>query len=242
MDGTSSPGSAAAVIATAAPEELKRLVAEVLARRGVLARIRADLRASVFDALRDADTTAAAAPAAGRDASGPPALRGPSGEACCGEKLEIRRVCAGGDMRSDGGQLALALIADALETAGLGHTLAVFRAEASIENAPLPSRQELRSTLGVGGGDAAPAARSTILLELLDKVTGGNDRNGTSSLSKAPIAFVLNGAVPPAVQEVDLPASSESELHTSDRTISRSTSSDGLSSTVDFIEDAILAP
>lgn len=129
--------------------DLKTLVTRTLEKKGVLAKIRAELRASVFEAIEEEDRVIA-------NSKGlPPALLG-----SCNDRA--RRLHA-----SPSGRLLSALVCEYLDWAQLNHTLKVYQPEC---NLPKDSwRSELHDFSSNSGhelnrnGDSKP-----LLLDVLD--------------------------------------------------------------------------
>ncbi|KAK9064126.1 hypothetical protein SSX86_017998 [Deinandra increscens subsp. villosa] len=95
--------------------DLKTLVTRTLEKKGVLAKIRAELRASVFEAIEEEDK------AIEKDEGLPPALLG-----SCNDRA--RQLHA-----SPSGKLLTALICEYLDWAQLNHTLKVFLPECNLQ-------------------------------------------------------------------------------------------------------------
>ncbi|XP_042471269.1 protein TONNEAU 1a-like [Zingiber officinale] len=94
--------------------ELKTLVTRTLEKKGVLARIRAELRASVFEAIEEEDQTLE------KEDNVPPALLG-----SCNDRAKQLHT-------SPSGRLLTALVSEYLEWAQLGHTLKVYLPECNL--------------------------------------------------------------------------------------------------------------
>ncbi|CAL9207004.1 unnamed protein product [Musa hybrid cultivar] len=94
--------------------DLKTLVTRTLEKKGVLAKIRAELRASVFEAIEEEDR------AIQNDDNVPPALLG-----SCNDRAKQLHT-------SPSGRLLTALIGEYLEWAQLGHTLKVYLPECNL--------------------------------------------------------------------------------------------------------------
>ncbi|XP_074578797.1 protein TONNEAU 1a-like [Curcuma longa] len=94
--------------------DLKTLVTRTLEKKGVLARIRADLRASVFEAIEEEDRVLV------NEDNAPPALLG-----SCNDRAKQLHV-------SPSGRLLTALVSEYLEWAQLGHTLKVYLPECNL--------------------------------------------------------------------------------------------------------------
>ncbi|XP_074571378.1 protein TONNEAU 1a-like [Curcuma longa] len=94
--------------------ELKTLVTRTLEKKGVLARIRAELRASVFEAIEEEDRVAE------NNSNLSPALLG-----SCNDRAKQLHI-------SPSGRLLTALIGEYLDWAQLGHTLKVYLPECNL--------------------------------------------------------------------------------------------------------------
>ncbi|XP_042444729.1 protein TONNEAU 1a-like [Zingiber officinale] len=94
--------------------DLKTLVTRTLEKKGVLARIRAELRASVFEAIEEEDKVLV------NEDNVPPALLG-----SCNDRAKQLHV-------SPSGRLLTALVSEYLEWAQLGHTLKVYLPECNL--------------------------------------------------------------------------------------------------------------
>lgn len=95
--------------------DLKTLVTRTLEKKGVLAKIRAELRASVFEAIEEEDKVTE------NDDGVPPALLG-----SCNERAKQLHA-------SPSGRLLTALIAEYLDWAQLNHSLKVYLPECNLE-------------------------------------------------------------------------------------------------------------
>ncbi|RWR95529.1 protein TONNEAU 1a-like protein isoform X1 [Cinnamomum micranthum f. kanehirae] len=94
--------------------ELKTLVTRTLEKKGVLAKIRAELRASVFEAIEEEDQ------AIENEDGVPPALLG-----SCNDRAKQLHA-------SPSGRLLTALICEYLDWAQLGHTMKVYLPECNL--------------------------------------------------------------------------------------------------------------
>ncbi|URE43247.1 Tonneau 1b [Musa troglodytarum] len=94
--------------------DLKTLVTRTLEKKGVLAKIRAELRASVFEAIEEEDRVLE------NDDNVPPALLG-----SCNDRAKQLHT-------SPSGRLLTALICEYLDWAQLGHTLKVYLPECNL--------------------------------------------------------------------------------------------------------------
>ncbi|XP_010554559.1 PREDICTED: protein TONNEAU 1a-like [Tarenaya hassleriana] len=95
--------------------DLKTLVTRTLEKKGVLAKIRAELRASVFEAIEEEDR------AIEKDEGLPPALLG-----SCNDRAKQLHA-------SPSGRLLTALICEYLDWAQLNHTLKVYQPECNLQ-------------------------------------------------------------------------------------------------------------
>lgn len=95
--------------------DLKTLVTRTLEKKGVLAKIRAELRASVFEAIEEEDK------AVEKEEGLPPALLG-----SCNDRAKQLHA-------SPSGRLLTALICEYLDWAQLGHTLKVYLPECNLQ-------------------------------------------------------------------------------------------------------------
>ncbi|KAJ1688669.1 hypothetical protein LUZ61_013192 [Rhynchospora tenuis] len=94
--------------------ELKTLVTRTLEKKGVLAKIRAELRASVFEAIEEEDKVLE------NEEGANPALLG-----CCNDRAKQLHA-------SPSGRLLTALVCEYLEWAQLNHTLKVYLPECNL--------------------------------------------------------------------------------------------------------------
>ncbi|WOL17981.1 protein TONNEAU 1a [Canna indica] len=94
--------------------DLKTLVTRTLEKKGVLAKIRAELRASVFEAIEEEDRAIV------NEDNVPPALLG-----SCNDRAKQLHT-------SPSGRLLTALICEYLDWAQLGHTLKVYLPESNL--------------------------------------------------------------------------------------------------------------
>eukprot|EP00793_Prasinoderma_coloniale_P004280 PRCOL_00000040-RA len=127
--------------------ELKELVAAALERRGVLAELRASVRANVFLAVEER----AKAGFKGATRKSPAA----------------RRLAAA--VETPRGALAAAIVREFLTWGGLGHTAEVLAAEAQLpEGEAQLTRAGIASECGIDGSDEAQPILVTVLGALLD--------------------------------------------------------------------------
>ncbi|CAM8964861.1 unnamed protein product [Rhodiola kirilowii] len=129
--------------------DLKTLVTRTLEKKGVLAKIRAELRASVFEAIEEEDRVI------GKDEGLPPALLG-----SCNERAKQLHA-------SPSGRLLTALVCEYLDWAQLNHTLKVYQPECNLQNDSWKSElQDFSSKNGYDfnrNGDSGP-----LLLDVLE--------------------------------------------------------------------------
>ncbi len=104
-------------------EELKGVVAKALEAKGVLSRLRAELRKCVFEVMEEQEKGGAGA-----------------GSASSSRVVEI--------LSTDEGRKAASLVADFLSVCQLDHSLSVFRSEASLQGVEIP-KSDLADALGV---------------------------------------------------------------------------------------------
>lgn len=129
--------------------DLKTLVTRTLEKKGVLAKIRAELRASVFEAIEEEDR------AVEKEDGLPPALLG-----SCNDRAKQLHA-------SPSGRLLTALICEYLDWAQLGHTLKVYLPECNMQKDSWKS--ELKDFSSKNGydlnrnGDSGP-----LLLDVLE--------------------------------------------------------------------------
>ncbi|KAI5648758.1 hypothetical protein M9H77_34763 [Catharanthus roseus] len=129
--------------------DLKTLVTRTLEKKGVLAKIRAELRASVFEAIEEEDT------AIEKEEGLPPALLG-----SCNDRAKQLH-------NSPSGRLLTALICEYLDWASLNHTLKVYLPECNLQKDAWKSElKEFSSKNGYDlnrNGDSGP-----LLLDVLE--------------------------------------------------------------------------
>ncbi|XP_062201918.1 protein TONNEAU 1a-like [Phragmites australis] len=129
--------------------ELKTLVTRTLEKKGVLAKIRAELRASVFEAIEEEDRVVE------NDDGGNPALLG-----SCNDRAKQLHA-------SPSGRLLTALVCEYLEWAQLSHTMKVYLPECN-----LPKdfwKNELKDFSNKGGAEGSRSAESgPMLLDVLE--------------------------------------------------------------------------
>ncbi|XP_052187559.1 protein TONNEAU 1a-like [Diospyros lotus] len=95
--------------------DLKTMVTRTLEKKGVLSKIRAELRATVFEAIEEEDR------ATGEDEGLPPALLG-----SCNDRAKQLHA-------SPSGRLLTALVCEYLDWAQLSHTLKVYLPESNLQ-------------------------------------------------------------------------------------------------------------
>eukprot|EP00472_Partenskyella_glossopodia_P003742 CAMPEP_0197523388 /NCGR_PEP_ID=MMETSP1318-20131121/8328_1 /TAXON_ID=552666 /ORGANISM="Partenskyella glossopodia, Strain RCC365" /LENGTH=334 /DNA_ID=CAMNT_0043076063 /DNA_START=118 /DNA_END=1122 /DNA_ORIENTATION=+ len=110
-------------------DELQEVVAKALEAKGVLSKLRAELRKHVFDVMEEQERS-----------DGEPGSTS-SSSAKTSTMLE-----------SKDGKLVAAMLVDFLQCCQLDHTLSVFRSEANIKSSELMSKDETASVLGVTCG------------------------------------------------------------------------------------------
>jgi len=128
--------------------DLKRLVTRTLEKKGVLARIRAELRASVFEAIEKEDHVME------KDQGLPPALLGSYND-------RAKQLHA-----SPPGRLLTAMICDYLDWAQLNHTLKVYLPECNLEKDFW--KTELKEFSAKNGYDLNRNRDSPLLLDVLE--------------------------------------------------------------------------
>ncbi|XXG74790.1 hypothetical protein AAC387_Pa07g3417 [Persea americana] len=129
--------------------DLKTLVTRTLEKKGVLAKIRAELRAGVFEAIEDEDR------ATENEDYGPPVLLG-----SCNDRAKQLHA-------SPSGRLLTALICEYLDWAQLGHTLKVYMPECNLQTDSW--KAELRDFSSKNGHDSNRNVESSpMLLDVLE--------------------------------------------------------------------------
>ncbi|KAL4290813.1 hypothetical protein GQ457_14G022870 [Hibiscus cannabinus] len=129
--------------------DLKTLVTRTLEKKGVLAKIRAELRASVFEAIEEEDRVIE------KEEGLPPALLG-----SCNDRAKQLHA-------SPSGRLLTALVCEYLDWAQLNHTLKVYQPECNLQKDSW--KAELKDFSGKNGydlnrnGDSGP-----LLLDVLE--------------------------------------------------------------------------
>ncbi|KAF1860734.1 hypothetical protein Lal_00000147 [Lupinus albus] len=128
--------------------DLKTLVTRTLEKKGVLAKIRAELRASVFEAIEEEDRVIQ------KDEALPPALL-----ASCNDRAKHLHA-------SPSGRLLTALICEYLDWAQLNHTLKVYLPECNLEKDSW--KAELKEFSNKNGYDLNRNGDSPLLLDVLE--------------------------------------------------------------------------
>ncbi|KAL8210667.1 hypothetical protein R6Q57_005104 [Mikania cordata] len=162
--------------------DLKTLVTRTLEKKGVLAKIRAELRASVFEAIEEEDK------AIEKDEGLPPALLG-----SCNDRAKQLHA-------SPSGRLLTALICEYLDWAQLGHTLKVYLPECNLQKDAW--KAELRDFSNKNGyginrnGDSGP-----LLLDVLEGFLKFENqsqvRGGSDSRNRRPSSSSVVGGLAP---------------------------------------------
>mmetsp|Transcript_14461 Transcript_14461/g.27789 ORF Transcript_14461/g.27789 Transcript_14461/m.27789 type:complete len:380 (-) Transcript_14461:42-1181(-) len=119
-------------------DELKEVVQQSLEKKGVLAKIRAELRANVFEAL---------------DEQGIKQGNGLASQ----QTTKFQKLQA-----SEDGRRVTHLVQEFLEWAGLEYTLKVFTAEAAGGEEVYPGRKGLENALGYSGADETPLLQAVM--------------------------------------------------------------------------------
>ncbi|TYH51314.1 hypothetical protein ES332_D10G264000v1 [Gossypium tomentosum] len=128
--------------------DLKTLVTRTLEKKGVLAKIRAELRASVFEAIEEEDRVIE------KEESLPPALLG-----SCNDRA--KRLHA-----SPSGRLLTALVCEYLDWAQLNHTLKVYQPECNLQKDSW--KGELKDFSVKNGYDLNRNGDNPVLMDVLD--------------------------------------------------------------------------
>jgi FGFR1 oncogene partner len=152
--------------------DLKTLVTRTLEKKGVLARIRAELRASVFEAIEDEDRALESEDGAS------PALLG-----SCNDRAKQLHA-------SPSGKLLTALICEYLEWAQLGHTLKVYLPECNLPRGFWKSELREKFGLKIEADSNKDAENGPLLMEILETYlklenTSGNLSKGNARRSAA---------------------------------------------------------
>eukprot|EP00262_Sarcandra_glabra_P021770 TRINITY_DN9329_c1_g1_i1.p1 TRINITY_DN9329_c1_g1~~TRINITY_DN9329_c1_g1_i1.p1 ORF type:complete len:267 (+),score=61.86 TRINITY_DN9329_c1_g1_i1:75-875(+) len=158
--------------------DLKTLVTRSLEKKGVLAKIRAELRASVFEAIEDEDRVLE------NDNGVPPALLG-----SCNDRAKQLHA-------SPSGKLLTALICEYLDWAQLGHTMKVYMPECNLEKNFW--KAELRDFSTKNGYDLSKSGDSgPLLLDVLEgylKFENLSQTRGTGRRTSTPDTEAMSTA------------------------------------------------
>lgn len=127
--------------------DLKTLVTRTLEKKGVLAKIRAELRANVFEAIEEEDRVIE------REEGLPPALLG-----SCNDRAKELHA-------SPSGRLLTALVCEYLDWAQLNHTLKVYQPECNLQKDSW--KAELKEFSSRNGYDLNRNGDSPLLLDVL---------------------------------------------------------------------------
>ncbi|XP_010922489.1 protein TONNEAU 1a [Elaeis guineensis] len=192
--------------------DLKTLVTRTLEKKGVLAKIRAELRASVFEAIEEEDQVLQ------NEEGIPPALLG-----SCNDRAKQLHA-------SSSGKLLTALICEYLEWAQLGHTLKVYLPECN-----LPKdfwKAELRDFSSKNGYDVNRGGESSpLLLDVLEgylkyenltqaraagrriiNIETDSVSNAESRNTRRPSSSSVGGGLPPLGRPVPVSQSADRRL------------------------------
>ncbi|KAK8950338.1 Protein TONNEAU 1b [Platanthera guangdongensis] len=172
--------------------DLKTLVTRTLEKKGVLAKIRAELRASVFEAIEEEDRVIE------NDDNGlPPALLG-----SCNDRAKQLHA-------SPTGRLLTALVSEYLDWAQLSHTLKVYLPECNLE------KDFWKAELREFGGKNGSTENRPMLLDVLEgflksenllqtrsgRKSGSSDADSASSVEsrniRRPSSSSVVGGLPP---------------------------------------------
>ncbi|KAF9598479.1 hypothetical protein IFM89_027913 [Coptis chinensis] len=195
--------------------DLKTLVTRTLEKKGVLAKIRAELRASVFEAIEDEDRVIE------NEDSVPPALLG-----SCNDRAKQLHA-------SPSGNLLTALICEYLDWAQLSHTLKVYLPECNMQKDSW--KAELKDFSSKNGYDLNRNGESgPLLLDVLEGFlkyehlsqarTAGRRLNSQESESlsnlesrniRRPSSSSVAGGLPPLGRPVPVSQSSDRRLGSS---------------------------
>ncbi|XP_024994210.1 protein TONNEAU 1a [Cynara cardunculus var. scolymus] len=164
--------------------DLKTLVTRTLEKKGVLAKIRAELRASVFEAIEEEDK------AIEKDEGLPPALLG-----SCNDHAKQLHA-------SPSGRLLTALVCEYLDWAQLGHTLKVYLPECNLQKDAW--KAELRDFSNKNGydinrnGDSGPLLLDVLegFLKFENQSQGRGSGNPDSRNRRASPSSVAGGLPP----------------------------------------------
>ncbi|XP_057862556.1 protein TONNEAU 1a isoform X2 [Cryptomeria japonica] len=173
--------------------DLKTLVTRSLEKKGILAKLRAELRASVFEAIEDEDH------ALENEEGAVPALLG-----SCNDKAKQLHT-------SPSGKLLTALICEYLEWAQLGHTLKVYLPECNLPKGFWKS--ELREKFGskVDADSNNDGDNGPLLLEVLETYLNREQQNDSGNF---PMSNARRSATEGASTSSPDDSSSNIERHT----------------------------
>ncbi|OMO81063.1 putative FGFR1 oncogene partner [Corchorus olitorius] len=187
--------------------DLKTLVTRTLEKKGVLAKIRAELRASVFEAIEEEDRVIE------KDEGLPPALLG-----SCNDRAKQLHA-------SPSGRLLTALVCEYLDWAQLNHTLKVYLPECNLQKDSW--KAELKDFSSKNGydlnrnGDSGPllldVLEGFLKFENLSQARGSGRRpqemESSSSLesrnTRRPSSSTVAGGLPPLGRPVPVSQSSD---------------------------------
>ncbi|KAK8662322.1 hypothetical protein V6N13_091903 [Hibiscus sabdariffa] len=187
--------------------DLKTLVTRTLEKKGVLAKIRAELRASVFEAIEEEDRVIE------KEEGLPPALLG-----SCNDRAKQLHA-------SPSGRLITALVCEYLDWSQLNHTLKVYQPECNLQKDSW--KTELKDFSGKNGydlnrnGDSGPllldVLEGFLKFENLSQARGPGRRSqeieSSSSLesrnNRRPSSSTVAGGLPPLGRPVPVSHSSD---------------------------------
>ncbi|KAK8671653.1 hypothetical protein V6N13_038241 [Hibiscus sabdariffa] len=187
--------------------DLKTLVTRTLEKKGVLAKIRAELRASVFEAIEEEDRVIE------KEEGLPPALLG-----SCNDRAKQLHA-------SPSGRLITALVCEYLDWSQLNHTLKVYQPECNLQKDSW--KTELKDFSGKNGydlnrnGDSGPllldVLEGFLKFENLSQARGPGRRSQeieSSSTSESrntrrPSSSTVAGGLPPLGRPVPVSHSSD---------------------------------
>ncbi|XP_047334955.1 protein TONNEAU 1a-like [Impatiens glandulifera] len=152
--------------------DLKTLVTRTLEKKGVLAKIRAELRASVFEAIEEEDR------AIEKDDGLPAALLG-----SCNDRAKRLHATAPGS-------LLTALVCEYLDWAQLNHTLKVYLPECNLQKDSWKS--ELKDFSSKNGYDLNKTGDSPLLLDVLEGFLKYEDSQNLSQSRGAGRRLAIN--------------------------------------------------
>ncbi|XP_039023516.1 LOW QUALITY PROTEIN: protein TONNEAU 1a-like [Hibiscus syriacus] len=187
--------------------DLKTLVTRTLEKKGVLAKIRAELRASVFEAIEEEDRVIE------KEEGLPPALLG-----SCNDRAKQLHA-------SPSGRLLTALVCEYLDWAQLNHTLKVYQPECNLQKDSW--KTELKDFGGKNGydlnrnGDSGPllldVLEGFLKFENLSQARGSGRRSheiessssSESRNTRRPSSSAVAGGLPPLGRPVSVSQSSD---------------------------------